>query len=62
MMYVQTVSLIVRAIKRLFERNQENTVVTHYSGCRWCDSTERALNEQVMGRRNWIGDLRQAND
>jgi len=45
-----------RAIKRLFKRSQENTVVTHYPGYRWCDSTERALNEQLMGRRNWIGD------
>jgi hypothetical protein len=56
MMYVQIVSLVVRAIKGLIKRSQENTVATHYLGYRWCDSTERALNEQLMGRRNWIGD------
>jgi len=55
LMDVQFVSLVVRAIKGLFKR-QENTVVTHYLEYRWCDSTERALNEQLMGRRNCTGD------
>jgi hypothetical protein len=53
MMYIQIVSLVARAIKGLFKRSQESAVVTHYSGYRWCDSTERALNEQLMGRRSW---------
>jgi len=56
MMYVQIVSLVVRAITGLFKRSQENAVVTHYSGYRWCDSTELALTEQLMGRSNWIRD------
>jgi hypothetical protein len=53
MMYIQIVSLAARAIKGLFKRSQESAVVTHYLGYRWCDSTERALNEQLMGRRSW---------
>jgi hypothetical protein len=48
MMCIQIVSLVARAIKGLFKRSQESAVVTHYSGYRWCDSTERALNEQLM--------------
>jgi len=55
MMSIQIVSLIARAIKDLFKRSQENAVVTHYSGYKWCDSTERALNERLMGRRSWTG-------
>jgi len=56
MMDVQIVSRVVRVVKALFKRSQKNTVVTHYSEYRWCDSTERALNEQLMGRRNWTAD------
>ena len=52
-MYVQIVSLVIRAIKTLFARSEEHTIIAHYSGCRWCDSTERALKEDLMGGRSW---------
>ena len=58
-MYIQIVALVARAIKGLFERaigflaqdvKSKHAVIAHYSGYRWCDSTERALNEALMGR------------
>ncbi|HEX3341899.1 MAG TPA: hypothetical protein VHT68_22300 [Pseudolabrys sp.] len=52
--YVQIVSLITRAIGGLFKRCQKHVVVSRFSGYRWCDSTERELNEELMGRRSWI--------
>jgi hypothetical protein len=32
---------------------EQRIVIAHYSGRRWCDSTERALNSELMGRRSW---------
>jgi len=54
-MYIQIVSLFAQAIKALFERSGERTIIAHYAGFRWCDSTERALNENLMGGRSWFG-------
>ena len=54
-MYIQIVSLVAQAIKALFVRSEEHTIIAHYSGCRWCDSTERELNENLMGGRSWFG-------
>jgi len=54
-MYIQITSLVAQAIKTLFQRSEENTIIAHYAGCRWCDSTERELNESLMGRRSWSG-------
>lgn len=62
-MYIQIVALVARAIKGLFERaigfleqdvKSKHAVIAHYSGYRWCDSTERALNEALMGRDGWF--------
>ena len=52
--YIQIVSLIARAIEGLFKRGQEHAVVSRFSKYRWCDSTERELNEELMGRRSRI--------
>jgi hypothetical protein len=54
-MYIQIVSLVAQAIKALFERGGERAIVAHYSGFRWCDSTEREMNDQLMGGRSWFG-------
>ena len=62
-MYILFVALVARAIKGLFERaigfleqdvKSKYAVIAHYSGYRWCDSTERALNEALMGRGGWF--------
>jgi hypothetical protein len=54
-MYIQIISLVAQAIQTLFDRSEDHTIIAHYSGCRWCDSTERELNEGLMGRRSWFG-------
>lgn len=59
-MYIQIVSLVAQAIKALFERSEEHTIIAHYSGCRWCDSTERELNMNLMGGRSWFGNRLEA--
>ena len=54
-MYVQIVSLFAQAIKALFERRGERAIVAHYAGFRWCDSTEREMNDHLMGGRTGFG-------
>lgn len=54
-MYIQIVSLVAQAIKALFERSGERTIIARYAGFRWCDSTEREMNDQLMGGRSWFG-------
>ena len=63
-MYIRFVLLAVRTIKHLFERlaafleqsvHSKNAIITHYTARRWCDSTERALNDELMGRDSWLG-------
>jgi hypothetical protein len=53
-MYIQIVSLVAQAIKALFERSGERAIIAHYAGFRWCDSTEREINDQLMGGRSWF--------
>ena len=53
-MYIQIVSLFAQAIKALFERSGERTIIAHYAGFRWRDSTEREINDQLMGGRSWF--------
>jgi hypothetical protein len=53
-MYIRFVSLGARVIKRLFERVIA-FLAQHYSAHRWCDSTERALNKELMGWGSWLG-------
>jgi hypothetical protein len=33
---------------------EQRMVIARYSGRRRCDSTERALNSELMGRRIWF--------
>jgi hypothetical protein len=33
--------------------HENRSIVARYSGHRWCDSTERALSNELMGRRSW---------
>jgi len=54
-MYIHIVTLVAQAFKVLFERNEEHAIIAHYSGCKWCDSTERELNDHLMGGRSWFG-------
>ena len=51
-MYIQIVSLVAQAVKTLFERSEEPVIIAHF---RWCDSTERELNDHLMGGRSWFG-------
>jgi hypothetical protein len=68
-MYIRLVSLGVRAIKRVFERviaflaqgvHSKHVIIAHYSTHRWCDSTERALYKELMGRDSWLGNCFEA--
>ncbi len=63
-MYIRFVWLAARAIKGLSERVTEfleqgvqskDALIAHYSAYRWCDSTERALNNELMGSGSWLG-------
>jgi hypothetical protein len=63
-MYIRFVSLGARTIIRAFERviallahsvHSKHAIIAHYSAHRWCDSTERALNKELMGRGCWLG-------
>jgi len=62
-MYISFLSFVVRAIKSLLTRmiasagqlHASQAIIAHYAARRWCDSTERALNEELMGRGNWLG-------
>ena len=33
---------------------EQLVIIARYSGHRWCDSTERALNSELMGRHSWF--------
>jgi hypothetical protein len=60
-MYIPFVSLSARAIKRLLgrvnasmERNaHSDAIIARYTARRWCDSTERDLSDELMGRGGW---------
>jgi len=54
-MYIQIISLVAQTIKALFEPSGERTIIAPYAGFRWCDSTEREMNDQLMGGRSWFG-------
>jgi hypothetical protein len=62
-MYIQIVSMIARSLKgsfnrliRFFEQDTQRSdaIIVHYSAYRWCDSTERALNNALIGSGNWL--------
>jgi len=64
MMYIPLVSLAAGAMKLLLKRvlafldlavHSKHAIIAHYSTRRWCDSTERALNEDLIGRGSWLG-------
>ena len=63
-MYIPLLSLAAIAIKRLWMQaaafleqavHSKQAIIAHYATRRWCDSTERALNEELMGRGSWLG-------
>jgi len=62
-MYISFISFVVRAIKSLLTRaaasaeqlHANHAIIAHYAGRRWCDATERALNEELIGRGSWLG-------
>jgi hypothetical protein len=33
---------------------EQRVIIARYIGHRWCDSTERALNSELMGRHSWF--------
>jgi hypothetical protein len=34
--------------------HEKHSILPRYSGQRWCDSTERALSNELMGRHSWF--------
>jgi hypothetical protein len=63
-MYIPLLSIVAIAIKRLWRQavafleqavHSKHAIIAHYATRRWCDSTERALNEELMGRGSWLG-------
>ena len=34
--------------------HEKRSILPRYSGHAWCNSTERALSNQLMGRRSWF--------
>jgi hypothetical protein len=63
-MYISLLSLAAIAIKRFWKQaaafleqavHSKHAIIAHYATRRWCDSTERALNEELMGRGSWLG-------
>jgi len=70
-MFIQLLSLAARAAKGLFagvltflERDAQSkqAIIAHYSGRRWCDTTERALNHELMGSGSWLANRFASND
>jgi hypothetical protein len=62
-MNIHVAAIIARASRGLLERSvrfleketqSRHAIIAHYSAYRWCDSTERALNNELMGRGNWL--------
>jgi hypothetical protein len=63
MMYVHFVSVIARALRGLFERvirfleqdsQRNHAIIVRYSTYRWCDATERALSNELIGQGGWL--------
>ncbi len=57
-MYIHFVAMIAGAFKGLFERvlcflQSRCPIIEHYAAFRWCDSTERALSNELMGMGSW---------
>ena len=36
------------------DTQHERSISLRYLGLRWCDSTERELSDELMGRRGWL--------
>jgi hypothetical protein len=62
-MYVHFVSMIARPLRGLFERvirfleqdsQRNHGIIMRYSTYRWCDATERALSDELIGRGGWL--------
>ena len=68
-MYIHFAAMIAGAFKGLLERvlcfleqdaQSQRPIIEHYAAYRWCDSTERALSNELMGRGSWLGGRHQA--
>jgi len=62
-MYIHFVSIVARTLSGLSQRvarllaqdsQREHAIIVHYSAYRWCDATERALSNELMGRGGWL--------
>lgn len=62
-MYIHFVSIVARTFRGLSERatrfltqdsQREHAIIVHYSAYRWCDATERALSNELMGKGDWL--------
>jgi hypothetical protein len=60
------VSMVTRLLKRLFQRlgalmdqneRVRNSFFARRGMDRWCDATERALNNELMGKYGWFNRL-----
>jgi len=62
-MYIHFVSIVARTLSGLSQRvarflaqdsQREHAIIVHYSAYRWCDATERALSNELMGKGDWL--------
>jgi hypothetical protein len=63
-MFIRFIILVARAINGLIQdaiafgersADSRHALIAHYVGRRWCDSTERELNDALTGRGSWLG-------
>jgi hypothetical protein len=43
-----------RIVAFVEDTHEKRSIIARYSGYRWCDSTERALSNELMGRHSWF--------
>ena len=61
-MYIHFVSMTARAFRSLFEHvityleqdSRRHAIIVYHSAYRWCDATERALSNELIGRGGWL--------
>jgi len=55
---------LVEGFVKLLERDiqSKHEIIAHFSAYRWCDSTERALNRELMGRGGWFAARSESRD
>jgi hypothetical protein len=55
-MNIRSITAFIRVLPAFLVRDASANDVTfwHFAGKRWCDSTERELNNALMRKRSWF--------